>query len=204
MKKYMIKIQILLVIALVTGCASTYPCGEPDAGKCASVTSNYDKSFNDYTNADDLPQDNSWFGSKDKSDVKPVKQMKFDKYSQIPANGSPLVSQPTMMRVWLTPYTDNDNIYHEQGYEYMLTDKGHWVYGSNFMKINNNIKNISLIQGTSSKSSNPDGSFGLPMNATSPDKLNNPSSVLNDYPAFNALKNQAVPINKTTTTIYAN
>jgi hypothetical protein len=195
MKKYIIKIQVILVILFINGCASTYPCGEPDAGKCSSVTSNYDKSFNDYTNMDDLPQSNSLFSSED---GKSTKKMKFEKYSQTPSNGSPLVSQPTMMRVWLTAYTDNDNIFHEQSYEYMLTDKGHWIYGNNSMKINTNIKNISLIQGINDKS-NQDGSFGLPISAVSSIKSTNPTSMLNDYPAFNALKNQTVPIKNNST-----
>ncbi len=204
--------QILLISILLylTGCASTYPCGEPDNGKCVSVSSNYDKSFSDYKNADDLPKDDSWFSSSDNKST-PIK-MNFTKYSQIPVDGSPLVSQPTMMRVWLTPYTDSDNIYHGQSYEYMLTDKGHWLFGNNSLEINSKLKNISLIQG-SKNTVMSDSGYGLPPKT---DKPTNPNGLLNDYPAFNALKNQPVQINKTvpfnptpptsqtTTTIYAN
>ena len=36
------------------GCSSTYPCGEPSAGKCLSVSDNYKNSYTDYTNPDDV------------------------------------------------------------------------------------------------------------------------------------------------------
>jgi conjugal transfer pilus assembly protein TraV len=193
-------------VLLVNGCASTYPCGEPDIGKCSSVSENYQHSFSDYTNPDDVAP-SGIFDSSSTSKSKPIKMFNFSQYKQTPSDGAPLISQPTMIRVWLTPYTDSDNIYHEQGYEYMLTDKGHWLYGNNSKKINSKIKNISLIQGANSKTNNPDGSFGLPVNPiSSATKPTNPNTLLKDYPAFNSLQNQS--INKTinpsadTTTIY--
>ncbi len=204
-KKQILNMVVMILIISLNGCASSYPCGEPNAGTCSSVSENFQQSFNDYKNSDDLSKDNgSLFGT-----AKPAKIFKFAQYKQIPENGAPLISQPTMIRLWLTPYTDSDNIYHEQGYEFILTDKGHWLYGNNNQKINNNIKNIFLTQGLNNKINNSDGSFGLPVSPTpSSNKSINPNALLKDYPALNALQNQS--INKTitpsangTTTIYA-
>ena len=197
-KKVSLLMFLPLALSLVTSCASTYPCGEPSMGKCASVSDNYEHSFTDYTNPDDVDADSGWFSSDNKSsknsETASTIKFSFTKYAQTPADGSPLISQPKMLRVWLTPYTDNDNIYHEQGYEYMITNKGDWVFGNNKLKTNNNIKNISLVQG---------GKANLPEQAgfnpqAKPPVSNSPNAFLNDYPALNSLKNQNVPINRTT------
>ncbi len=199
--KYNIGGILWLICALLSGCAS-YPCGEPSMGKCASVTDNYQSSFTDYKNSDDLPKNDSGEAMGDSS----VKGFNFIKYAQVPVAGAPLVSQPTMMRVWLTPYTDNDYIYHGQGYEYILTSKGHWLYSNNNFNANQAIKNISLVQGTIATYNGYDSnSTAAPTktgNATS--TSTNPNNMLSDYPAFNALKNQSIPnrITTGTTTIY--
>ena len=180
----------LIGLVLLTGCATEYPCGEPNAGHCAAVTDNYQRSFQDYKNSDDVAP-SGWFGSS--SEDKPKSKM-FTPYMQIPEDGAPLVSQPSMLRVWLTPYTDNDNVYHEQGYEYMLTDKGHWLYANN-LKTNMNLKNISLVQSESGARA-PTGGFGFPP----PNSPPHPNAFLNDYPALNALKNQTIAPSISTTT----
>lgn len=193
---YALKCVILLSAVLVSGCASTYPCGEPGAGKCSSVSTNHERSYGEYTNSEDLAAGSSQSGSAAKTT--PIKLFNFKAHPQIPANGSPLVSQPTMMRVWLTPYTDSDNVYHDQSYEYMITNQGQWVYGNNGLKVNNNVKNISLVQGVANKagtSTNNDVVFNPTATSSA-----NPTTFLNDYPALNALKNQSVNVPISTTT----
>jgi len=195
---------MLLTSLFLSGCATEYPCGEASAGHCASVSENYQRSFHDYKNPDDKEPD-SWYGSSSQSqdsssldsgansgnNTKTTKIFPFTKYAQVPVDGSPMISRPTMLRVWLTPYTDNDSVYHDQGYEYMITDKGHWLYANNF-KSNTNLKNISLVQGTDRVNANAGGS-GLPLQ-NSLSKATNPSTFLSDYPALSALKNQSVSV----------
>lgn len=199
MTEIVTRIRVIIVATLFslicTACAS-YPCGEPTTGVCSPVSQNYKDSFSDYTNADDLPRDGSSSTSSKHKNV-PV-AFHFSKYFQVPANNSPLVSQPTMMRVWLTPYTDNDNVYHDQSYEYILTDKGHWLYANNF-KTNYNLTNVSLGQG---------GDNVSPHSNTTKAKTTslNPNNLLSDFPAFNALNKHEVPMDTTTagtTKIYA-
>ena len=187
MQKYL----IIILISGLYGCASNYPCGEPGNGECLSVTDNYKRSYNSYANSDDLS--NSSSSDKDRVERKPIK-MQFNKYSQIPADGKPLLSMPKMMRLWLTPYTDSDNIYHDQSYEYIILDKGHWNYNNNtLLSSDDNLKDVSPAQVDISKSCGY-GSFGM---AKHPPKQFSPS--LTNFPAINSLQHQQSPVITTTT-----
>ena len=203
--KYILSNKLLItsiLIGLLSGCASDYPCGEPGVGKCMSVTQNYDSSFNDHTNPEDVAPKGMFGGSGDDSSSssdnnKKAVPFKFTNYNQVPSDGSPLISQPTMIRVWLTPYTDTDNIYHEQQYEYIITDKGHWLYGNNKFDGKDNLQSIKLIQGSANNTNL--GNYGNPPKKSQNNAAStNPASVLSDYPALNALKNQSVPVTTTT------
>ena len=195
----MIKPLIALTVAgLLASCASTYPCGEPTSGKCASVTDNYQRSYTNYTNPDDLDNPGmfgSSGGSSSSSKSEPVK-MNFQKYSQLPADGAPLLSTPKMIRIWITPYTDNDNIYHDQSYEYVIVDRGRWNFSNNRMLSDDGgLKDVSAAQVSTTKEGY--GSFGL---ASQPPKSAGPATPnIPGFPALNALQNQQQPTVTTTT-----
>lgn len=187
--KQLAKLTIIPILAALYGCASDYPCGEPGKGKCLSVTDNYKRSYGNYINSDDLDADGIHWGSNAKSPI----NMGFSKYAQIPHDGAPLLSTPKVLRVWLTPFTDNDNIYHDQSYEYIIVDKGHWNYNNNKLLIEHNIKNVYPTQVLTNKSGGH-GSFGL---GNQQSKITVPA--LNGFPAINSLQNQRAPIITTTT-----
>ncbi len=196
----MYKIKHLMVVAtlgLITGCASTYPCGEPTSGKCLSVSDNYQRSYTNYTNPDDLDTPGMFSSSSSSSSPQsdPVK-MNFKKYSQIPADGAPLLSTPKIIRIWLTPYTDNDNIYHDQSYEYVIVDRGRWNYSNNrLLSDDGGLKDVSAAQVSAAKDGY--GSFGL---ATQPPKQATPATPgIQGFPALNSLQNQQQPTITTTT-----
>jgi type IV conjugative transfer system lipoprotein TraV len=190
----------LIVITTTSGCASNYPCGEPSAGKCLSVTDNYKKSYTDYTNPDDADKP-GFFGSSSSgsSSSKYPIQMNFSKYAQIPADGAPLLSQPKMMRVWLTPYTDTDNIYHDQAYEYVLVDKGRWNYANNKLLSIPAIRNVSADQ-VESFGHGGYGSYGLANQPPKQQADNKLPAGLTGFPAINSLQNQQGPEITTMTT----
>lgn len=197
-KKILIAMSIVGVLA---GCGSTdYPCGEPTNGRCASVTDNYDRSMHSYTNPDDKAPPSGFFGGNndDSLSKKPINYFGFIKSTQLPYAGAPLASSPRMMRVWLTSYTDDDNIYHDQAYEFILTDRSHWIYNNNIPSKFTGIKNVSLDQSKGVKGANS-GSYGLSGSGYSSSKVkpsmnNNPSSILGDFPAINSLKSGQTPI----------
>lgn len=186
--KYLVVISML---GLLYGCASTYPCGEPSDGVCSSVSDNYKSSFTNYTNPDDIAKDSPSSRVSSSSNTPPM-NMNFTQYSQVPANGAPLLSMPKMVRVWLTPYTDSDNIYHDQSYEYVIVDKGRWNFSNNKLMLDDDsLKNVTPDQVTTSK--NPGyGGFGM---ATQPPKAAAPASPsLSGFPAINTLQSQQVPM----------
>ena len=180
---------ILTLLGLIAGCSTTYPCGEPSAGKCSSTTENYRNSYTNYTNPDDLDKP-GFFGSSSGSSSKDPIKMNFNKYAQIPADGAPLLSQPKMMRVWLTPYTDTDNIYHDQSYEYVIVDRGSWNYSNNKLLSIPMVRNVSADQVES---------YTHGWNSQPP-KQDSANAKVPGFPALDALKNQQAPVVTTMTT----
>lgn len=132
-------IWVLLLFMTLVGCGTDYPCGEPRVGRCSSVSENIVRSDQKIVNPEDLPINphencSNCGGSHNSGGLfssKPSFKDVHAGYPKIPSAGSPLVSSPSMIRVWFAPYVDADNVYHEQGYEYMLVDRGHWMYGQN-------------------------------------------------------------------------
>lgn len=192
----MIKIITTLVAsAVLVGCAmNDYPCGEPNQGTCSSVSQHDKKSYTDYKNPDDLAANASNSGSATGGNSSPVK-MNFKTYTQIPGDGAPLLSAPKMVRVWFTPYTDVDNIYHDQAYEYMIVDRGRWNYSNNRLLEMGDTKNVTMGQVSSTKGGGY-GAYGL---ADQPVKPSTNPTPVSPFPAINALQNQQSPIITTTT-----
>lgn len=188
--KQLTRLTIIPILATLYGCASDYPCGEPGKGKCLSVTDNYKRSYSNYTNPDDLDAEGINWSSSSKASSK----MNFNKYAQIPHDGAPLLSTPKMVRIWITSFTDGDNIYHDQSYEYVIVDKGHWNYSNNKLLLDNNLKNVYPTQVSASKNGGY-GSFGL----GSQQSKTAANPVLKGFPAINSLQNQRAPIITTTT-----
>lgn len=193
MQNNCITLSFIVSIILISGCASTYPCGEPSSGKCMSVSDNYKRSYTNYSNPDDVDKIGYFSSGGISSNTTPVK-MGFTKYAQVPTSGAPLLSSPKMIRIWLTPYTDNDNIYHDQSYEYVIVDRGSWNYSNNKLLLENNLKNVSPSQVVSPNLIN----YG---SQTSSKPAPNPASQgsLTGFPAINGLQQQRSPTLTTTT-----
>lgn len=204
----MTKFTCISSVLLMVGCASApYPCGEPGAGKCSSVTNNYQNSFQDYTNPDDLPGTTGGTSrvtggdQQSSSSSSPKQVFNFKNYAQVPANGSPLLSTPKMLRVWITPYTDNDNIYHDQYYEYMIVDRGSWNFNNNQRLLDDEAGDLmNITQGQVSESR--DGGYGAYGIENKPvvDTANHstqPVTIepnLTAFPALNMLQNGQAPV----------
>lgn len=201
------KSLILSAICLsLVGCATEYPCGEPRAGRCQSVTTSYNNSLSPVVNPEDLPIDGSGGYpkcnggtncSENNSTSKSGSASATQGYPQIPANNTPMLSTPTMLRTWFAPYIDADNVFHDQHYEFVITDKAHWLYGANVVgygRINNGnssttSKGTYLIQSNNDASSGSDeGNNTGP--STNPTNMNNGATPPNNTPALNYLRQQ--------------
>lgn len=199
-KKFIISVIGLLTLTL-SACSTPYPCGEPGTGQCKSVTQNYQQSYQNYVNPDDLNADGSSGSTtatqredSSTSSNQIVKEyMHFQQYPQIPADGAPLLSQPKMMRVWLSPYTDNDNIYHDQSYEYIIVSRGSWNYNNNKILLDEDgLQNVTQGQVSNTRQGGY-GAFGnldQPPQVESQSKSNLPAQ----FPAINGLQNGQIPM----------
>ena len=160
MKKLAIHSIILTSIALLSSCASDYPCGEPRSGRCSNMTQNFQNAQGKIVNPEDLPVNGKYAGCSSSGCGSSNSNSGYSLspnsgFPQAYANGSPLISTPSMMRVWYSPYIDSDNIFHDQSYQYMITDRGHWLAGTNKVfgrNSNGYLNNTVLVQ-----SSNPGG-----------------------------------------------
>ena len=81
--------------------------------------------------ADNLPgyatKSASVYGKKD--------QEKSTVVGEAPTTGSPVLSVPTVLRVWVAPWEDNRNVLHDQSFLYAVADPGHWQVSHSKQKI---------------------------------------------------------------------
>lgn len=194
------KICLILFTLALSACSTPYPCGEPGSGQCKSVNQNYQQSYTNYVNPDDLDagaSSNSTSATRrvssnsNNNTNKLVNEyMTFQQYPQIPVSGVPLMSQPKMMRVWLSPYTDNDNIYHDQGYEYIIVDKGKWNYSNNKILLDEDgLENVTQGQVSNVRQ----GGYGAYGDLNTPPKIESQPKSSIQFPAINGLQNMQIP-----------
>jgi len=123
--------------------------------------------------------------------------MMFKTYSQVPADNAPLLSQPKMLRVWLTSYTDTDNIYHDQGYEYIIVNHGKWNYSNNALPLDEDAPEVTMGQVSNTRTGGY-GAFGN-LDTPPPAKPATPSTNPTQFPAINSLQTGQAPQVMTTT-----
>ena len=54
-----------------------------------------------------------------------------------PGNGTPLLSTPSVLRVWVAPWEDRNKVLHDQAFLYAVADPGHWQIARSKKKIAN-------------------------------------------------------------------
>lgn len=111
-----------LVCLLMAGCAgvdseSHFKCKAAEGIGCSSLSGTYANAIED-----NLP------GS-------PVKKSStYDKDAEkehaitgvAPQTGTPVLSAPVVLRVWVAPWEDGRKVLHDQAYLYAVVDPGHW------------------------------------------------------------------------------
>lgn len=131
---------LLAVAALASGCgsfsgldgSSTFACKAPDGVACTSVSGVYANP----PVAEDAGRTKSGSSSVvEKSEpgktMKPVDPAlpsygatKF--FHSIPANGTPILTPPRVLRVWVAPWKDQDGDLRDQSFLYVMWDRGEW------------------------------------------------------------------------------
>ena len=127
----------------LAGCASSlsglsgssqFTCPAPDGVSCSSLSTIYAKAV-----TNDLPMlrngDNGDGGEKSEVADKKGANYHEDIIGRAPESGSPIRTQPKVLRVWLAPWEDTDGDLHDQSYIYVVIDPGRWIIEHNQQRI---------------------------------------------------------------------
>ncbi len=117
----------------LSGCSMTgmdaqksFSCKSPPGISCSSLSGVYANAV-----ADNLPESASRAASiEGKKD-----QAKSMVVGEAPTTGAPVLSVPTVLRVWIAPWEDNRNVLHDQSFLYAVADPGHWQVAHSKQKI---------------------------------------------------------------------
>ena len=126
---------VLLCMGL-SGCSMTgidaqksFSCKAPPGISCSSLSGVYANAV-----ADNLPDSSTRpatvYGKKDQDEGLAV----LNRFKQ-GATGTPLLSEPTVLRVWIAPWEDIRKVLHDQAFLYAVADPGHWQVAHSRKKI---------------------------------------------------------------------
>ena len=138
------RLAVLLLLPALSACAnmagldgkSEFACKAPDGVVCTSVSGVYANTL-----AGALPdrrEGNTHQGkapdpateAKPKGPADPLKPYSaVPPASAAPSAGTPLLSPPRVLRLWLAPWVDEDGDLHDQSYLYVLWHRGEWQLG---------------------------------------------------------------------------
>jgi conjugal transfer pilus assembly protein TraV len=135
---------VLLLLPVLSACAnmagldgkSEFACKAPDGVVCTSVSGVYANTL-----AGTLPARHAGTASPDAvprsaSDTDPKPPVAEPRpygasppAGTAPAAGTPLLSPPRVLRLWLAPWVDEDGDLHDQAYLYVMWHRGEWQLG---------------------------------------------------------------------------
>ena len=134
---------ILLLLPAMTACAnlagldgkSEFACRAPDGVVCTSVSGVYANTVAGTlpTRQADHPQG---VAPESAAEIQQKGQVDTPRpygatppASAAPAAGTPLLSPPRVLRLWLAPWVDEDGDLHDQAYLYVMWHRGAWQLG---------------------------------------------------------------------------
>ena len=137
------KRAVLLLLPALSACAnmagldgkSEFACRAPDGVVCTSVSGVYANTVAGTlpTRQADHPQgvapeSAAEIQQKGQADT-PRPYAAKPPASTAPAAGTPLLSPPKVLRLWLAPWVDEDGDLHDQAYLYVMWHRGEWQLG---------------------------------------------------------------------------
>jgi conjugal transfer pilus assembly protein TraV len=124
----------MLWVIVLSGCSTSgldaqksFSCKAPPGIGCSSLSGVYANAV-----ANNLPGSNT---------VKPTSvysklAIGSDKIiGHAPAVGMPVLSEPSVLRVWVAPWEDDHKVLHDQEFLYAVADPGHWQIAHTQQKI---------------------------------------------------------------------
>ncbi len=131
------RILSIPVALSIAGCSMTglgdssdkFDCKAPAGISCESLSGVYANAV-----ADNLPGTNQ----KSKSTYSSNKtEVAAGVAGEAPQTGTPLLSERTVLRVWVAPWEDGKKVLHDQAFLYAVVDPGHWQIAHTDQKIAN-------------------------------------------------------------------
>jgi conjugal transfer pilus assembly protein TraV len=135
---------ILLLLPALSACAnmagldgkSEFACRAPDGVVCTSVSGVYANTVAGTLPAQKAGGTSKGAGSESTTDADPKRQADPPRpyaatppASAAPAAGTPLLSPPRVLRLWLAPWVDEDGDLHDQAYLFVMWHRGAWQLG---------------------------------------------------------------------------
>ncbi len=127
---------MLLCCICVSACNTTgldaqksFSCKAPPGISCSSVSGVYANAV-----ANNLPGANT---GKPATVYGKTGLAKERVVGEAPTTGTPLLSEPTVLRVWIAPWEDEGKVLHDQSFLYAVVDPGHWQVAHSKQNITN-------------------------------------------------------------------
>ena len=123
---------VLLLLPTLSACAnmagldgkSEFACRAPDGVVCTSVSGVYANTL-----AGTLPTRPASETDPKPPAAEPRSYGASPPAGTAPAAGTPLLSPPRVLRLWLAPWVDEDGDLHDQAYLYVMWHRGAWPLG---------------------------------------------------------------------------
>ena len=135
---------LLLLLPALSACAnmagldgkSEFACRAPDGVVCTSVSGVYANTVAGTLPAQQGGGTSQGARSESTTDTDPKRPADPPRSyggtppaSTAPAAGTPLLSPPRVLRLWLAPWVDEDGDLHDQAYLYVMWHRGEWQLG---------------------------------------------------------------------------
>ena len=141
----LVKLLGILVASSLAGCNMTgiggtdhFDCQAPAGIPCESLSGAYANAV-----ADNLPGTKKKTTSKYASNKAKVAP---GIVGAAPQTGTPLLSDRTVLRVWVAPWEDGKKVLHDQAFLYAVVDPGHWQIAHTSQKIANQYRVLAPVK----------------------------------------------------------
>lgn len=124
-----------LVCLLMTGCAGLgtgldsenhFKCKAPEGIGCSSLSGTYANAIENNLPGSPVAKSATYDSSEEKGRAI---------VGGAPSTGTPILSEPAVLRIWVAPWEDGRKVLHDQAYLYVVADPGHWQIEHNRKRI---------------------------------------------------------------------
>lgn len=120
-----------IVCLLMAGCAgvdseSHFKCKAAEGIGCSSLSGTYANAIEDNLPGSPVKKSSTYNNDDEKEQ---------EITGVAPQTGTPVLSAPVVLRVWVAPWEDGRKVLHDQAYLYAVVDPGHWQVAHTKKKI---------------------------------------------------------------------